>query len=363
MARAATSRKPFICDVPAKMLRRNKQLSKGARMLHGTMRGLANGRTGELAIRGNPLDWKFIAREAEIGRDQWQRLLRELLAAGYVTRERERVEHYANGRRRVVLGRARYFVHKQPKPLKKPSVLLMPDSPTVEESGTQVFSKTPYCQERSASPVRELKAVGEKHTKSSSGSPATPDDDFRACSLESKANPFLTKEDSNIIRGVRENLARDYAELYGALKLGGVSDEWFAVAMNYIESRGYGKISAPIPYFTRAFVNVFANLASGVSVESDETLLECINAEYDRNQQLLEKFMPGFTGPTLQTEEHRRAFVAMNRAEVGEADSESAVLPSSDSRNTSVFKSSHDGERIRTGLCQQEVSKGEELQP
>ncbi|MGC1418441.1 MAG: hypothetical protein WA817_24365 [Candidatus Acidiferrum sp.] len=207
-----------------------------------------------------------------------------------------------------------YFVHRQPKAPaktkthKKPMFLPMPDFTAAEESGIQSLSETPYCPERGASPVGELKKGGNIYIKSSSESPATADDDFSACASESKPNPnpFLTNEDSNIIRGIRENVARDHAELYGALKLEGVSDEWFAVAMNYVESRGYGKISAPIPYFTRAFVNVFANLASGVSVESDETLLECINAEYDRNQRLREKYMAGFTGPTPETEEHRR---------------------------------------------------------
>jgi hypothetical protein len=84
---------------------------------------------------------------------------------------------------------------------------------------------------------------------------------------------------------------------HGTLKLEGVSDGWFAVAMNFIESRGNGKISAPVPYFTRAFVNLFLNLASGVSAESDENLAKCINAEYDRSQRLREKYGRNASAP------------------------------------------------------------------
>jgi hypothetical protein len=90
MKRPATSPEPyarlFIVDVPASLLKRNANLSKNARRLYLTMRGLANGKTGELAIRGCPLDWRYISRQAEMGRDAWQRGVRELIAAGLVVR-------------------------------------------------------------------------------------------------------------------------------------------------------------------------------------------------------------------------------------------------------------------------------------
>jgi hypothetical protein len=317
MKRAATcskeTAKSFIVDVPASLLKRNAKLSRDARRLYLTMRGLANGKTGELAIRRCPLDWRYISRQAEMGRDAWQRAVRELIAAGFVVRKRERVTIYRGGRRRVVLGRALYFVHRQaraakPAKTEKDSrILLIPGFSTVEESGTQISSETPR-SERLGSDGFDFPVSGLRTGRAQSSSPANrPDDDGRALS-DSKPNPFLTEEDTTIIRGVRENLARDHSELYRALKLEGVSDEWFAVAMNYLESRGYGKISAPIPYFTRAFVNTFANLASGVSV--DETLLGCINAEYDRNQDLREKYGVKPQPLTPDQEERRRAFNA-----------------------------------------------------
>ena len=142
-------RRQFIVDVPASLLKRNATLSRNSRVLYLTMRGLANGKTGELAIRGNPLDWRYIARQAEMGRDAWQRAVRELIVAGLVVRKRPRVTIYRGGRRRVVLGRARYFVHrqaraaKQAKTDKESQVLLMPDFSAVEESGIQIASNTP----------------------------------------------------------------------------------------------------------------------------------------------------------------------------------------------------------------------------
>jgi len=319
MKRVATcpkeTAKLFMVDIPASLLKRNAKLSRDARRLYLTMRGLANGKTGELAIRGCPLDWRYISRQAEMGRDAWQRAVKELIVAGLVVRKRDRVTTYRDDRRRVVLGRARYFVHREAragqraKSAKNSRILLVPGFSTVEESGTQISSNTPIGT-RPTSDGLSFQASGSERENSRSSSSAFDDDFSRVTFSDSKPNRFLIDEDINIIRGVRENLARDHAELYGALKLEGVSDEWFAVAMNYIESRGCGKISAPIPYFTRAFVNMFANLASGVRVESDETLLKCINAEYDRSRELREKYGVEPQPLTPDQEKRRRAFNA-----------------------------------------------------
>lgn len=90
------------------MLQKHADLSKAARNLYVTMGALANGKTGELAIKGSPLDWQYICRRAEIGRYTWLKALKELIAAGYVSCERKRVFVYRNGRKRVVLGRAQF---------------------------------------------------------------------------------------------------------------------------------------------------------------------------------------------------------------------------------------------------------------
>jgi hypothetical protein len=185
----------------------------------------------------------------------------------------------------------------------------MPDFSTVQESGTQISSDTPRGTRRTPDGV-SVQALPSERENLRSSSPTHDDDLSHVTLLDSKPNPFLTEEDTNIIRSVRENLVRDHADVYGTLKLEGVSDGWFAVAMNFIESRGNGKISAPVPYFTRAFVNLFLNLASGVSAESDENLAKCINAEYDRSQRLREKYGVTPQPLTPDQEEQRRAFNA-----------------------------------------------------
>ena len=161
------------------MTRKHANLSKAARSLYLTMRGLASGKSGELAIRGNPFDWKYIARKAEIGRDVWQRCIKELLAAGLVSRLRERVCMYRDGRKRAVLGRAHYFVHRQPKTAKKPKILLMPDFSTVEESGRQIFQKHLEAWSVAADSLASDELKSGNLTEESSKAPVTDDDFLR----------------------------------------------------------------------------------------------------------------------------------------------------------------------------------------
>jgi hypothetical protein len=169
----------FIFDIDAEVLRK---LSGGAQHLYVTLRRLADGRSGELAINGNPLDWRYIARQAGMGRDLWQKYLRELRLAGLVWRKRERVPHYLDGRKRQVLGRAHYFVRRQahiPENIKNQPILLMPDSPTVGESGTQYIQKHPEPYARVACAVDSpFKSGGETHTSSSKSTCKPGDDDF-----------------------------------------------------------------------------------------------------------------------------------------------------------------------------------------
>jgi len=279
--------KPFICDIPASLLKRSTELSQGARMLYLAMRGLANGKTGELAIRSNPLDWKFIARHAEIGRDLWQRFLRELLASGYVTRERERVEHYKGGRKRIVLGRARYFVLKQPRTLKKPTILLMPDSSTVGESGTQFFSETPYRDVVFAvTSDPERKKPIERVRKSSS--PTRDDEGSRVTSLDSKTTSFLTDEDRTLVQNVQARLRAQYPQAYDRNK-DRVDDPLFVrEAISMIDERGESAISVPDAYFASGVVKI-------LDCEMDMLALSDLLI---RKEHLRNKFMAGFS-PTL----------------------------------------------------------------
>ncbi len=135
-------RKSFIVDIDGALMRRHELLSKGARRLYGTMRALGDGKTGKLIVNGHPLDWRYICREAEIGRDCWRMWYKELVAAGLAgcDRPRRTIPTGGDGQRRNVLGRATYFVYRQaivPKNVKNSRILLKPDFPTVEESGPQ----------------------------------------------------------------------------------------------------------------------------------------------------------------------------------------------------------------------------------
>jgi hypothetical protein len=188
MTQSATQAKPrlFVVDMPARTLKKMPGLSKNARRLYGAMRALANGRTGELAIRSNPLDWRYIARQAEMGRDVWQHSLNELMAVGLASRERETVTIYKSGRRRVVWGACHYFVYRQPKTTKKPYILPMPDSSAAEESGTQVFSETPTSA-RLGSAGSDFVVSEAEREKSSS--PADRLDDFKKITLAKCKDP------------------------------------------------------------------------------------------------------------------------------------------------------------------------------
>jgi hypothetical protein len=104
-----------------------------------------------------------------------------LIAAGLVSRKRERVYIYRNGRKRAVLGRARYFVHrkqKTTKTTKTTTILLMPDSSTVEESGIQSSSKTPSFSDVADNSLATESKTGDP-TEESSKAPVTDDDFLR----------------------------------------------------------------------------------------------------------------------------------------------------------------------------------------
>jgi len=73
--------------------------------------------------------------------------MRELVAAGFVTVDRERVLRIVNGRKRVVMGRCHYFVHRSPidpKASKRPQILLKSLSCTVQEKDPQYVSNPPF---------------------------------------------------------------------------------------------------------------------------------------------------------------------------------------------------------------------------
>ena len=264
-------------------------------MLYLTMRALANGKTGELAIRGNPLDWRFISQRAEIGRDVWYRLLAELLASGYVTRERERVAHYRDGRKRIVLGRAHYFVHKQPKTIKNPCILLVSDSSTLEESGAQISSETPYC---GASFVDGVVPGSGKHGKGKpqSSSPRENDDGSRVSSLDSQANPFLTAEEQILVQNVQARLRAQYPQAYGRNKDRIDDPAFIEGAICMIDGRGRTAISVPDVYFATGIAKI-------LDCEMD---MLALGEVLTRKENLRKKFMADFSPSLTPAQEESR---------------------------------------------------------
>jgi len=126
-------------DMDGDLMRRHASLTRGARQLYGTMRALADGKSGRLEVHGHLLDWEYVCREAEISRCTWLKRFRELVAAGLAGCDRPRVVRVIGGRRRVVLGRACYFVCRAPQIAENQPILLKSTFSTVEEVDRQVF--------------------------------------------------------------------------------------------------------------------------------------------------------------------------------------------------------------------------------
>jgi hypothetical protein len=117
------AKKPFyVREIDASLLRRNAELSKNARHLHGCLRAMADAKTGELRVGNHWWTPAEICREAELCERNRKTAMRELVAAGLAHAERERrtltVKDRLTGnlRKRHVLGLAYYFVSPIPRP-------------------------------------------------------------------------------------------------------------------------------------------------------------------------------------------------------------------------------------------------------
>jgi hypothetical protein len=254
----ASRKKPFVCDVDAAWLKKNPNVTKNARNLYGTMKALADARTGELCIRGNPLSWQFIRKQAEICKNVWQRSIKELIAIGSVSCKRERVPIYRDGRKREVLGRATYSVHRQPKTAKNSRILQKPLSSTVQERGTQDFQRHPKAgAQGSSGPGSD----GKKEYREQSSSPTAAADDDAGVSVSNPAaktspNPFLTDKDEKLVREVQARIRAQYPETYDRNK-DRVDDVLFVFeAIEMIDSRGQSAISVPDAYFASGLVKI-----------------------------------------------------------------------------------------------------------
>jgi hypothetical protein len=100
-------------DIDAAVVR---NLGKNAAALYHALRRLADGRSGELRIRGQWLKAIRFDREAKMCERVRLSAMRELVTAGLVTFTRPRVRRMIGGRLRAVAGSVHYVVHRQPVP-------------------------------------------------------------------------------------------------------------------------------------------------------------------------------------------------------------------------------------------------------
>lgn len=311
MTRTATSRKPFIVDVDASLLKRNIELTKQARHLYTTMRAISCGRTGALKIRDRWLKATAIDAAAEMCRDVRLRAMRELIALGLVTMEHKRVERVIGGRKRVVFDAVHYFVHRQPvaaKNAKKQPFLLESIFSTVEKIDSQISSETPYGPGRGASPVGERKADEKIYIKSSSGSPAKPDDDFHVFSL--KANPFLPDEIKTLLDRIRRRLRERWPQLSESYKNQLQDDDFLSSAIEMIDERGEEQIVNPIAYFTTALIEILFT-AYGPDPETFDDDFGVLIEKAQKKRELREKYMAKLQPLTEEQERARQQFNRM----------------------------------------------------
>jgi hypothetical protein len=217
--------KPFIVDADARLFKGKVKLSRGAQSVYMLMRSLANGKTGELAIRGHALNWRYICDQGGFSRWTWLKYRQELMGAGLLWEQRDRLPRFdhKSGRTRIVLEETHYFIRRQgkvQKTVKKPMILLKSGSPTVEEPdphNTQKHLKTYGAVPAFAvRPVLEpvVEPVLETHTQSSSSPPTAtpkPDDDRASNPLQAKPDREIRGRDAAVSNWMKANELADPA--------------------------------------------------------------------------------------------------------------------------------------------------------
>jgi hypothetical protein len=286
MGSAATYRKrnakPFIVDIEARFLKKDAELklTRGGRNLYVTCRALGDGQTGALCINGCPLDWQYICRQAEISHCTWRKYRHELLAAGLLWEQRDRVQIIKGGRRRVVLGRTTYFVRRQAETretVKEPAFLLGANSSTIEELAPQITQRhlESSAQSVSGSPSSVSYLELEKSKSSSPTEKADDDAPSRFEKLQNAARATLLER--------------------------GEDPEFVEVAIKFIDERSatLGKSPSSAAYYVVSFQTLKHNS------EEMAMLWEVVN----RRRELRSKWMPGFTGQlSAESEAQRQEF-------------------------------------------------------
>jgi len=112
----------ILRETPAWLLSHQDWISDGARKLYLAMRGLADAKTGELAVpgRGDEARWikpKTIDRKAGMCDETRKKYMRELLALDAVRHERKRITRRVGSRLRAFLGVSRYTLLELKRPI------------------------------------------------------------------------------------------------------------------------------------------------------------------------------------------------------------------------------------------------------
>jgi hypothetical protein len=274
-------RKIFIVrEVPATMLQRNPDISKGARHLWLVMKSMADHRTGELRHRQHWFTGEEIDNRAEICDETRKKYMRELVALDLVRMERVRVDRVlrdhpsGHQRRRTVLGETHYTVATSPpkhgssstakkiRP-RKPGVLLQPNSSIVEEIGSQFLSEN---HQGAASGVYE-----QVHSTA-----IARNQNHHRAPLDPKTDDDSSFDTGERIGNLQDNASRELANQ-------GHDPEFVDLALARIDERAsdVGTVPGSSAYYIRAFHTLLKNAR-----ECDELTDELL-----RRRRLREKYM------------------------------------------------------------------------
>jgi hypothetical protein len=216
-ASSKSDSKLFVVDADARLFKGKNKLSLGEQSLYMTMRSLADGQTGELAINGHALDWRYICREAQISRCTWLKRRRGLIAAGLLYEHRERVAYFDHkvGRLRTVLAETHYFIRRQAdagKTTKNSMILLKSTSSTVEEVDPQIIQThpEPYGAVPAVAVDPVVEPALETHiSQSSSPAESKPDDDRESNPLQEKSDREIQGRDTAVSNWMKANDLKD----------------------------------------------------------------------------------------------------------------------------------------------------------
>jgi hypothetical protein len=247
-------KRPFVVrEIDGRMLRKNSELSKAARMLWLTMLGMADAKTGELRHRDHWYSGKEIDARAETSERTRKPLIQELALAGLVRWERERIRRVLKDRltghlrMRCVSGRTKYVVLKSPHkdwfshtPTQKSPHKHWPSSKVQSLHGARIAPASLSVNHQEAGVgVSGVSPQGQiSNSPSSSVSGATPvekpDDDLS--DIPSRSELLLEKAKSILVSKGHE---LDYVE----------------IALDWIDERSFelGKAPGSVAYYLKCF--------------------------------------------------------------------------------------------------------------